>query len=750
MASALQCPACGHKHRLSELTGDPIFACEQCGRLLKTPDRVPPARAVGAGRAAAPERSRRGCSAAAPPRRDQTSVIRPRRRAGAGRAAPRPRQAARRRSRRSRPRARRRPPGHARRCRCMILGWVVALVLGGVIVRCFAKITGLLTGDSVIDLITGSGFGRYLRLFARRAVLGARDRRAHDALHRGRRRWQARQQTGRRPSTKRPSAVPTQPRRAPGATSARAGRPAARTEPEPAPATERADAAPAPSAAESRSPAGAASRPAAAPHPQARHLAPSYDGSAQRQSSGGRGRRRPRARASAATAASSSSSLALDRTGCRGGAGVVGQAEPAVLERDDAAIGQHLEARGRAAAPQAAPSGSATSREDGELVAHRGRGLVTSARAAIEPRRGARSSRRVDAASASTGVSGDRVERRRVDARTAPLRGARSARVGERSEVASPSAVLDGARRPSPADVGRRPSRTRATASPCARRLKRGRARGSSRALADRASRSSAHSIQSIDCGLAQQLRDDLAPGSPWKCARIRARRLVGAPDVEDLAPAVAEPVDARAARDAGGEPQLVRRRVRAQPRAARAGRRARARRGCRPARAARGAPRRSRRRRRSARWHGSTATREVVGERRELEVGRPRRGRAGGRCASVSTRTVVEAVGRRGASSAASRKLVSKRKLCPTSTASPMNSSSAGRTSSIARRGQHHRLGDAGEHGDERRDRHARVHERVERPEALAAAVLHRADLGDRVVVRRGAGGLEVERRRT
>ena len=37
MASALQCPACGHKHRLSALTGDPIFACEQCGRLLKTP-----------------------------------------------------------------------------------------------------------------------------------------------------------------------------------------------------------------------------------------------------------------------------------------------------------------------------------------------------------------------------------------------------------------------------------------------------------------------------------------------------------------------------------------------------------------------------------------------------------------------------------------------------------------------------------------------------------------------------------------
>src|SRR5205085_903144 len=48
----------------------------------------------------------------------------------------------------------------------MILGWVAALVIGGIIVRFVAKWTGLLTGDSVIDLITGTGFGRYLRLFA--------------------------------------------------------------------------------------------------------------------------------------------------------------------------------------------------------------------------------------------------------------------------------------------------------------------------------------------------------------------------------------------------------------------------------------------------------------------------------------------------------------------------------------------------------------------------------------------------------
>ena len=59
---------------------------------------------------------------------------------------------------------------------------------------------------------------------------------------------------------------------------------------------------------------------------------------------------------------------------------------------------------------------------------------------------------------------------------------------------------------------------------------------------------------------------------------------------------------------------------------------------------------------------------------------------------------------------------------------------------------GQEHCLGDPGEDGDERGDRDARVHEGLEPPEQLAAAVLHRAHLGDRAVVGRGAGGLEVE----
>ncbi len=45
-----------------------------------------------------------------------------------------------------------------------------------------------------------------------------------------------------------------------------------------------------------------------------------------------------------------------------------------------------------------------------------------------------------------------------------------------------------------------------------------------------------------------------------------------------------------------------------------------------------------------------------------------------------------------------------------------------------------HHRLGDAGEHGDHRRDRPTRVDQALQRAEALAAANLDHADLGDEV----------------
>jgi hypothetical protein len=46
-----------------------------------------------------------------------------------------------------------------------ILAWVVAFVVGAYLVRFVAKVTGVVTGDTVIDFLTGSGgWFRYVRL----------------------------------------------------------------------------------------------------------------------------------------------------------------------------------------------------------------------------------------------------------------------------------------------------------------------------------------------------------------------------------------------------------------------------------------------------------------------------------------------------------------------------------------------------------------------------------------------------------
>ncbi len=155
MASALQCPACGHKHRLSELTGDPIFSCEKCGRLLKTPmeyrrpDASGPVDSVRSNGATTTKR-------ASAPRRDSGPV--PRSAAAPASSTPVPAP--------SKPRRQSTRAPATLTIPLQIIGWVFALLIGGLIVRYIARWTGVLTGDSIIDLITGSGIGRYVRLFA--------------------------------------------------------------------------------------------------------------------------------------------------------------------------------------------------------------------------------------------------------------------------------------------------------------------------------------------------------------------------------------------------------------------------------------------------------------------------------------------------------------------------------------------------------------------------------------------------------
>ena len=65
-----------------------------------------------------------------------------------------------------------------------ILAWVVAVLVGGVIVRYLAKATGLVTGDSIIDILTGTGWGRYIRVFALVPFWALATRRPDDGVRR--------------------------------------------------------------------------------------------------------------------------------------------------------------------------------------------------------------------------------------------------------------------------------------------------------------------------------------------------------------------------------------------------------------------------------------------------------------------------------------------------------------------------------------------------------------------------------------
>ena len=96
--------------------------------------------------------------------------------------------------------------------------------------------------------------------------------------------------------------------------------------------------------------------------------------------------------------------------------------------------------------------------------------------------------------------------------------------------------------------------------------------------------------------------------------------------------------------------------------------------------------------------------------------------------------------------SQAARRNPESNGALCATSTAPRRNSSTDGQHRPAAAAPGHHRGGDAGERDDVGRQPGARVDQRGQLADPLAAAHLDRADLGDRVGAGGAAGGLQVE----
>ena len=54
MATALQCPACGFKHRLDAVGETPVFSCSRCERQLKLPAQFRNSAAARPGEAALP------------------------------------------------------------------------------------------------------------------------------------------------------------------------------------------------------------------------------------------------------------------------------------------------------------------------------------------------------------------------------------------------------------------------------------------------------------------------------------------------------------------------------------------------------------------------------------------------------------------------------------------------------------------------------------------------------------------------
>jgi hypothetical protein len=161
MARALECPACGEKHRLENLPDTPTFRCERCGQVLKMPTTngtggapasvAPPPRrrpAADPATAVAPSRTVVGASATVAAVESNGD--------GAGEPPSRSR-----RRRTDEPAA---APTTKVHWYWRLVAWVVAVPLGFVITALPAWKLDLIRKDDVLNVFVGSGTGRYARL----------------------------------------------------------------------------------------------------------------------------------------------------------------------------------------------------------------------------------------------------------------------------------------------------------------------------------------------------------------------------------------------------------------------------------------------------------------------------------------------------------------------------------------------------------------------------------------------------------
>jgi predicted Zn finger-like uncharacterized protein len=166
MAAALECPACGARHRIENLPEDAeTFRCGSCGQVLKVPNSVsassggppPPARASGAAAVAPPPRRRSDDAApvgAAPSAKAVSATVSAVASADGGAAAPRGRGRS----------ARGSAPTKGVAWYWRLIAWIVAVPLGFVMTAWPAYRLDLIKKDDVLDIFVGTGTSRYLRL----------------------------------------------------------------------------------------------------------------------------------------------------------------------------------------------------------------------------------------------------------------------------------------------------------------------------------------------------------------------------------------------------------------------------------------------------------------------------------------------------------------------------------------------------------------------------------------------------------
>lgn len=168
MAKGLQCPACGHKHRLDRLPATATFRCGGCGQVLRNPARAaaptgpaPPGTPVRVAAGGGRDDDRTSVMVAPP-------VAPPRRPPPVGRAsAPPPAPAPPAGGEGTAPAATGPEPAPVPRpsAPLRLLLWVLAIPLGGAAALLGARAFGYVDGSRLLDMISGEGWGRFLRIF---------------------------------------------------------------------------------------------------------------------------------------------------------------------------------------------------------------------------------------------------------------------------------------------------------------------------------------------------------------------------------------------------------------------------------------------------------------------------------------------------------------------------------------------------------------------------------------------------------